>query len=399
MQYEIILNIPDIVIDEVKQKGRSPLLFRARHIGSVSCPHCGEEAVRKRGKKCRVVRHNDIGKRKVWIELWGHKYECLLCARYFNTRYRSILPRRKYTESFRKELVNMHCKGISQSELGNWLKVGSASIERWYHDFQAHKSGEWAYQNLPKYLGIDEHRFSKKVGFATTLCDLEHNQIVDVLPGKSDSKLSARLNKLNGRHNVQMVNMDLSDHYRSLVKKYFPNACIVADRFHVIRLINHHFLKTWHALDPTAKNNRGLLSLMRRHQWHLKDHQKHRFYHYLDQHPGLRPIYDFKQQLVKLCLIKHQSAKQIRKLIPQLLFMIQELKESKFPHLVTLGETFDSWLQEIASMWRFTKNNSITEGFHRKMKLIQRRAYGFKNFENYRLRVLSLCGPIPFTLT
>ncbi len=38
-------------------------------------------------------------------------------------------------------------------------------------------------------------------------------------------------------------------------------------------------------------------------------------------------------------------------------------------------------------MFRFSKNNGITEGFHRKMKLIQRRAYCFKNFENYRLRV------------
>ncbi len=43
-------------------------------------------------------------------------------------------------------------------------------------------------------------------------------------------------------------------------------------------------------------------------------------------------------------------------------------------------------------MWRFTKNNCITEGFHRKMKLIQRRAYGFRNFENYRLRVIAACG-------
>lgn len=34
----------------------------------------------------------------------------------------------------------------------------------------------------------------------------------------------------------------------------------------------------------------------------------------------------------------------------------------------------------------------ITEGFHRKMKLIQRRAYGFRNFENYRLRIRVLCA-------
>jgi len=43
-------------------------------------------------------------------------------------------------------------------------------------------------------------------------------------------------------------------------------------------------------------------------------------------------------------------------------------------------------------MWRLTKNKGISEGFHRKMKLIQRRAYGFKNFKNYRLRVIAQCG-------
>ena len=58
----------------------------------------------------------------------------------------------------------------------------------------------------------------------------------------------------------------------------------------------------------------------------------------------------------------------------------------------TLANTLENWSAEIACMWRFTKNNGITEGFHTKMEMIQRRAYGFKNFENYRLRVIVLCG-------
>ncbi len=49
------------------------------------------------------------------------------------------------------------------------------------------------------------------------------------------------------------------------------------------------------------------------------------------------------------------------------------------------------WFEPIIRMWRFSLNNGITEGFHRKMKLIQRRAYGFRNFANYRLRVLVEC--------
>jgi len=43
-------------------------------------------------------------------------------------------------------------------------------------------------------------------------------------------------------------------------------------------------------------------------------------------------------------------------------------------------------------MWRFTKDNTSTKGFHRKMKLTQRRAYGFENFSNYRLRVIAQSG-------
>jgi len=42
-------------------------------------------------------------------------------------------------------------------------------------------------------------------------------------------------------------------------------------------------------------------------------------------------------------------------------------------------------------MFRFTKSNGILEGFHNKMEMISRRAYGFRNFENYRLRVKALC--------
>ena len=48
--------------------------------------------------------------------------------------------------------------------------------------------------------------------------------------------------------------------------------------------------------------------------------------------------------------------------------------------------------EEIATMWRFTRNNGITEGFHTKMEVLQRQAYGFRNFNNYRLRVKVMCS-------
>jgi transposase len=87
-------------------------------------------------------------------------------------------------------------------------------------------------------------------------------------------------------------------------------------------------------------------------------------------------------------LAKDTAWKKIHDLLP----MIQELKFSPIEALKTLGETLSAWRNEIGRMWRFSKTNSITEGLHNKMEMISRRAFGFRNFENYRMRVLALCG-------
>ena len=77
--------------------------------------------------------------------------------------------------------------------------------------------------------------------------------------------------------------------------------------------------------------------------------------------------------------------------VHRLLSVIDQLRGAGPPQLVTLGETLHAWQAEIATMWRFTRNNGITEGFHTKMEVMQRQAYGFRNFKSYRLRVRVLC--------
>lgn len=89
---------------------------------------------------------------------------------------------------------------------------------------------------------------------------------------------------------------------------------------------------------------------------------------------------------------KHQGKRQCKEHIKELLATIRSLRDNRAALLQTLAATLEDWMEPIACMWRFVRNNGITEGFHRKMKLIQRRAYGFRNFENYRLRVIAQCS-------
>jgi hypothetical protein len=82
---------------------------------------------------------------------------------------------------------------------------------------------------------------------------------------------------------------------------------IVADRFHVIRLINQHFLACWREIDSIGSKHRGLVSLMRRHRHHLSPQQQERLAAYLRQHPAFEAIYSFKQRLCYLLLEKAQT--------------------------------------------------------------------------------------------
>lgn len=385
-----ILNLHGYKIDSIE--GNYPIVIQARCVDQPFCPFCQNTNLRKKDTFIRKIRHESFGNRISFIYLQAHKFKCTKCLRYFNQRFPGILKSKRSSEGFRREIFQKHFDGISQKTLAHSFAIGTATVERWYHDFLKKTVLEKINYNCPQIIGIDEHFFTKKKGYATTICDLKSHRVFDVILGRSEASLNSYFIKLKGKDKVKIVVMDLSETYRAIIKKHFPQAKIVSDRFHVIRLINHHFLNLWKQIDPAGKYNRGLLSLMRRHHYKLSTEQKIDLYKYFEKYPELRPIYQIKQELCELLCIKHQTRKECRDHIPRLLWYIKHLKESLLEPFVTLAKTLESWSEEVARMWRFTKSNGITEGFHTKMEMISRRAYGFKNFENYRLRVRALCS-------
>ena len=385
-----ILGLGDYKIKQMKVHGSC--IFEAVYVGEVSCPHCEGKELRTKGRFVRLVRHVNLGSRESYLELEGRKYKCKGCGKYFNQRFPGILPYRRYSEAYRREVCQWHREGICQRSLAQSQDIGTATVERWYHQHLERKMSERRSEQCPRMLGIDEHFFSRKDGYATTLCNLEAHKVFDVVLGRSEQALEGYFKALSGKDRVEVVCMDLSSTYRAIIRKHMPQARIVADRFHVIRLVNHHFMALWRQLDAVGSKNRGLVSLMHRHAEKLSAEQRPRLKTYLMAHPVLDVVYDFKQKLCRLLLIKHRTARQCQRLIPLLLKAIEQLRNSGLEPMRTLGDTLASWNKEVACMWRFTKNNAITEGFHTKMEMISRRAFGFQNFENYRLRVRALCA-------
>lgn len=389
---QFITGIPGVQVLDVIQGNSFEIRGIAQIQADTACPCCKGQRYRIKSTQEREFNHATFGQRLVRLRLKIPKLLCKQCGRYFMLQVPGILPKKRSTEHFRQEVFHLHQGGLTQTRLSQSHAISSSTVERWYHDFVAYRVKEMGGRVCPLVMGIDEHFFSRKDGYATTLVDLKNHKVFDVVLGRSEVSLKAYLRELRGRERVQVVVMDLSETYRSIVQKYFPNAMIVADRFHVAKLLNQHFLKVWGMLDPEGRKSRGLLSLMRRHEENLKPEQVPKLQAYFDEVVGLEPLYRFKQDLMQLLLKKHQKRTEAKDLIPQLLWHLNELLESPWEPLKTFGQTLKSWLKPIVRMWRFTKNNGITEGFHTKMEMISRRAYGFRNFKNYRLRVIALCG-------
>ena len=182
--------------------------------------------------------------------------------------------------------------------------ISAATTERWYQSYCQARISEMSNRPCPKVLGIDEHFFSRKRGYATTLVDLHRHKVFDVRLGRSEASLHSYLRRLPGKDNVKLIVMDLSETYRSIARQHFPGAKIVADRFHVVRLVNQHFLNAWKEVDPEGRKHRGLISLMRRHEWHLSPEKQANLQSYLSEHPGLHALYEARQKLNRLLLLK-----------------------------------------------------------------------------------------------
>ncbi|MBR4597517.1 MAG: ISL3 family transposase, partial [Opitutales bacterium] len=353
---------------------------------------CGSRRLIHYDTYWRKIKHVSDSGAVYHLRVKCRRYKCLDCGRVFREKIEGLRPYCRHSERFRARMVKDYSRNVCNKDIASEYGVSESTVERAIHRRYESKLREQLSYECPEVIGIDEHTIHKGYKFATTIADLSHHRVYDVIEGKSRSLVEEKLMAYKGRGRVKVVCMDLSSGYRTMVRRYFPNAKIVADRFHVIRLVLYHFMEFCKAAQEEVKWNRRLIYPLRKRGDRLKPEERDRLKKFFEDNPAIKLAYEFKERLCELLNRKSQTAKQCKVNIRELKGMMRQMKYEATREFESLAETISEWFSPIIRMWRFTKNNGITEGFHRKMKLIQRRAYGYRNFENYRLRVLVECG-------
>ena len=339
----------------------------------VCCPQCGSKTLKLYDHYSRKATFiNEDGAKRILV-IKAKRYQCPHCSYLFREPIEGLLPKKRSSEQYRQAVAHEYIKSVNNKTIAKEFGISQSTVERIIHERFHLKIREALNYPAPLMIGIDEHTIHKGQKFATTMADLGNHRIYDIIQGKSLAQVERTLKSYKGREKVQMVCMDLSSSYRSIVGKCFPNAKIVADRFHVIRMISHHFMEFCKQAQESIRWKRPIIHALR---CNLTARERQTLQELFELNPAIGVCHEFREKLGDLLRLKSRTVKQCRKNIHKLREMMRQLEHESPAELRKIGVRIRKWFTPIIRMWRYRKNNGITEGFHRKMKLIQRRAYG-----------------------
>lgn len=232
-----------------------------------------------------------------------------------------------------------------------------------------------------KKVGMDE--FAKRKGhkdFVTVLSDVEKGRPIEIIEGRKQEELIGSLSQraIEEREAVEAVSIDMWSGFVQVIKKVFPNALIVYDRFHVMKHVNQELNKLRKKMKLTEKNTKYLLL---KNQESLSKEEKDKLIIVFKEYPCLAIAYELKEELRRIYEKTRTVSAGRRKIEKWLRSATLFYQES--------GSMIEKHLEGICNYFVNRTTNGAAEGINTKIQLIKRQGYGFNNFENFKLKLLA----------
>jgi transposase len=255
-------------------------------------------------------------------------------------------------------------------------------------------------------IGLDETSFVKLADrnhrdYATTVCDVEHHQIIDILPSRNYVDVAAYLTKQpkGWRERIRFGALDMSATYAAVYSVVLPKAAQVVDPFHVVALANRCLDAVRRRVQNEQLGHRGRrddpLYRARRvlliGEEKLDDSAAQRLASLLelgDPNAEVAFAYRVKERLRDF--YRCTDLDEARSMLTELRDYCRRREMS--PEVQKLGRTIGQWFDKICNYHVAKMSNGPTEALNNLIKRIKRVGFGFRNFENYRIRALLYAG-------
>jgi transposase len=380
-----LIGLQDVIVNKVEQNEKEIYIHleleRKEHV----CPCCGCRTNKIHDYRTQKIYDIPIQGKYAYLILRKRRYVCPHCGKRFYEE-NTFLPRyHRSTNRMTAWIIDKLKSSYSFKDVSSQCGLSQYTVMRRF-DMLSFKN-----KKLPRVLSIDE--FKGNAGdnkYQVILTNPQTNKVIDILPKRTEYYLYTYFKQYSKeeRQNVEYFVCDMYKPYKKLCETYFKNATLITDKYHWIRQ------SIW-ALENVRKRIQKQLgkekriyfkhsrSLLTKPFSKLNDEEKQELLIMLDISADLSTAYYLKEQIYGVL-----NATDNDTALKELNIWIDDAKESQIPEFKSAITAYTNWEKSIIASCGQPITNGFTEGCNNKIKVLKRNAYGYRNFERFRKRIL-----------
>ena len=376
-----LLNLEDVIITKVENIADQLHIYLELPRSANTCPVCGATTDRIHDYRMQTIKDLPLA-RDTFLHLRKRRYRCSCGKRFFEKN--TFLPRYyRVTSRLVAEIMFSFKKLIPAKEIGSRFNVSAVTAMRYFNLCNKKLTV------LPEVISLDEFKGnSGGQRYNSIVADPKEGKVLDILPNRYENDLIRYFSQFPNKKDVKYFVCDMNPHFRRVAQTCFPNALIIADRYHVVRQV-------YWAMERVRKNEQNKLSKSLRRYFKksryllskpiekLTEEEMDRLSLMFEIVPSLADAYRLKNEFLTVIRSK-SSAVGKQKLTDWLL----SAEIMDLPEFYDCTKAYRNWFHEILNSMDVPWTNGFIEGCNNKTKVLKRVCFGMRNFHNFRKRIL-----------
>jgi transposase len=362
-----ILNLPQYRVASVEEDEHDYHIYAETLKPQLRCV-CGSLSVSAWGAHEQLVKDLPIHAKRVGIYVRTRRFRCDECNKTGFERLPAVSNKRAMTDRLVRWIGQQSLKRTF-SGIAEETGVDEKTVRNIFRDY-VNELEQQVRIELPRWLGIDEIHILQP---RCVVANIEARTIVNILRDRNKRTVAGYLHSLSGRERVKYVAMDMWNPYRDAVATVLPQATVVIDKFHVVRMANVAMEQVRKSLRGrlTPKQRRGLMHdrfLLLKRERELTAQERFLVDSWSTQHPDLGEAYRLKEQFFAIYHADGKAA--ARSHYERWSASIPPTLKGAFSPITT---AWRSWSEPILAYFDHPVTNAYTESLNNLIEVIRNR--------------------------
>ena len=384
---------PNITILDVLDAGTHKEIIAKLDYPAPKCYSCHGQMAKYDFQKESKIPYLECAGYKTLIRLRKRRFRCKDCRKMAVAETSLVKKNHQIATIVNQKIAQKLIEKVPMTAIAESLAVSTSTVIRKLKEFKFKTD----LNCLPEHMSWDEYSFKKgKMSFIAQ--DFDSRKIIAILDGRTQATIRNQFLRYSRqvRNSVKIITMDMFSPYYDIARQLFPSAKIVLDRFHIVQHLSRAMsrVQIMNQLDRKSYEYKALKRYWKLIQQDSRKLSDKRFYR-----PTFRMHLTNKEILEKL-LAYSQELREHYELYQLLLFHFQEKQAEHFfgligetiscinPIFQTVFKTFLKDKDKIINALELPYSNAKLEATNNLIKVIKRNAFGFRNFDNFKTRIL-----------